>query len=194
MDSFEIWLRTNRRALCFGAVPPALFALLGAYFLFGLDPPVRAWWHWIGGVMVVVGLFNVAILLLQLREPRIAYQAGNVLFYLISGQPIAVPVSVVEAFFLGQGPTMLPGSEKHRDSTVNLVARLTQREISWAERDVKPALGRWCDGYITIRGTWCEPLNGELIRRLNRRLREVTEGISNPSPIPSPAGEGMGEG
>jgi hypothetical protein len=40
---------------------------------------------------------------------------------------------------------------------------------------VKPALGAWCDSYVTIRGTWCEPLNGELIRRLNRRLREVTE-------------------
>ena len=177
MDSFEIWLRTNRRALAFGAVPPALFALLGAYLLFGLGPSAAAWWHWIGGVMVVIGLFNVAILMLQLREPRIAYQAGNVLFYLVSGQPIAVPVKVVEAFFLGQGPTMLPGTEKHHDSTVNLVARLSQRETSWAERDVKPALGRWCEGYVTIRGTWCEPLNGELIRRLNRRLREVTEGL-----------------
>jgi hypothetical protein len=175
MPAPEIWLRTNRRALSLGAVPPALFALLGMYFLLGLDSTARAWWHWIGGVMLVVGLFNVAILLLQLREPRVMYHDGRVLFYLNSGPPIAVPVNVVEAFFLGQGPTMLPATEKRSDATVNLVARLSQRETDWAERDVKPALGRWAEGYVTIRGTWCEPLNGELIRRLNRRLREVTE-------------------
>jgi hypothetical protein len=26
---------------------------------------------------------------------------------------------------------------------------------------------------VTIRGTWCEPLNNDLVRRLNRRLKEV---------------------
>jgi hypothetical protein len=171
----EIWLRTNRRALYFGAIPPALFALLGAYLLFGLGPDARAWWHWIGACMVLIGLFNIAILLLQLREPRIAYHAGSVLFYLVSGPPIAVPASLVEAFFLGQGPTMLPGATNPRDSTVNLVARISQRDPSWGNREVKPALGRWADGYVTIRGTWCEPLNGEVVRGLNRRLREVTE-------------------
>jgi hypothetical protein len=179
MNPFEIWLRTNRRALCFGAVPPALFTLLGAYVLFGLSPTARAWWHWIGGVMVVIGLFNVLILLLQLREPRIGYMEGQVWFYLGSKAPIAVPVRVVEAFFLGQGPTLLPGSEKRRDATANLVARLSQRDTEWAKRDVKPTLGRWEDGYVTIRGTWCEPLNGELVRRINRRLREVTEELGN---------------
>jgi hypothetical protein len=38
---------------------------------------------------------------------------------------------------------------------------------------VKPSLGTWCGGYVTIRGTWCEPLQPDLIRRLNRRLKEV---------------------
>jgi hypothetical protein len=178
MPAPEIWLRTNRRALWFGAVPPALFSLLGLFFLFGLDSATRAWWHWIGGVMVVIGLFNVAIILLQLRQPRVAYRDGRVLFYLNSGPPIAVPVNVVEAFFLGQGPTMLPITEKRGDATVNLVARLSQRETDWAERNVKPALGRWAEGYVTIRGTWCEQLTGELIRTLNRRLREVTEEVN----------------
>jgi hypothetical protein len=179
MNSFEIWLRTNRRALCFGTIPPTLFALLGAYLLFGIDPSVRAWWHWIGGLMVAIGLFNVLILLLQLREPRIGYMDGHVWFYLGSNAPIAVPVRFVEAFFLGQGPLMLPGSEKNRDATANLVARLSQRETEWADREVKNALGRWSEGYVTIRGTWCEPLNGELVRRINRRLREVTEESGN---------------
>jgi hypothetical protein len=171
----EIWLRTNRRALCFGTVPPALFTLLGCYFVFGLGPTAKAWWHWIGACMILIGLFNVVILLLQLREPRVAYRTGFVLFYLVPGPPIAVPVNLVEAFLLGQGPVMLKGIDNQRDSTVNLVARISQRDPSWGNRDVKPALGRWSDGYVTIRGTWCEPLNDEVVRRLNRRLREVTE-------------------
>jgi hypothetical protein len=178
MPAPEIWLRTNRRALWFGAVPPALFAILGLFFLFGLDSAARAWWHWIGGVMVVVGLFNVAILLLQLREPRVVYYDGRVLFYWNTEAPIAVPVQVVEAFFLGQGPTMLPATEKRGEATVNLIARLSQRETAWAERDVNQAFGKWAEGYVTIRGTWCEPLTGELIRTLNRRLREVTEEVN----------------
>ena len=125
--------------------------------------------------MIAVGGGLVAALLAQLRQPRIAYADGQVLFHLDHGPPIAVPVELVEAFFLGQGPLMLPGSPASGDATVNLVARISQRDPSYAKREVKPALGAWCDSYVTIRGTWCEPLNGEVIRRLNRRLREVTE-------------------
>jgi hypothetical protein len=110
-----------------------------------------------------------------MHRPRIAYQDGQVLFYLRSGSPIAIPVEFVEAFFLGQGPLALPGQPRHADSTVNLVARISQRATAWSARDVKPALGRWCDGYVTICGAWCEPLNGEIVRRLNRRLLEVSE-------------------
>jgi hypothetical protein len=80
---------------------------------------------------------------------------------------------LVEAFFVGQGPAELPGGMARSQETANLVARLAQRATEWAQRDVKPALGRWCEGYVTIRGTWCEPLNTELVRRLNRRLAEV---------------------
>jgi hypothetical protein len=171
----EIWLRTNHRALSFGAIPPALCALAGVWLVAINIHSAGRWSNWIGGGMIVVGLGLAAMLLLQIRQPRVAYRSGQVLFFLVSGEPIAVPVDFVEAFFLGQGPLMLPGSPKERDATVNLVARLSQRETQWAHRDVKPALGGWCDGYVTIRGTWCEPLNGEVIRRLNRRLREVTE-------------------
>ncbi|HEY4232850.1 MAG TPA: hypothetical protein VGM76_05475 [Lacipirellulaceae bacterium] len=175
MSAPEIWLRTNRRALCFGAVPPAIGALAGVWLVAIGIHSAGSWYLWIGCGMIVFGLGLVAALLAQIRQPRIAYRARHVLFYVVSGEPIAVPVGIVEAFFLGQGPLMLPGPEKRGDATVNLVARLSQRETQWAEHDVKPALGRWSDGYITIRGTWCEPLNGELVRRLNRRLREVTE-------------------
>jgi hypothetical protein len=103
-----------------------------------------------------------------------------VLFYVRVGHPIAVPVGIVESFFFGQGPAHLPAVTK-QPQTVNLIARLSQRHTEWARQKVQPSLGSWCDGYVTIRGTWCEPLNTELIRRINRRLKEVKNEIEGPT-------------
>jgi hypothetical protein len=170
----ETWLRPNRRALWYGSVPPTLFFLLGAWVTFGAEQPMATWRLWIGAALMLAGGTLVGAMLVQMRRPRIAYGDGMVLFYLRTATPIAIPVELVEAFFLGQGPLALPGAPSE-GATVNLVARLSRRAPEWSEREVKPAFGRWSEGYVTIRGTWCEPLNGELIRQLNRRLREVTE-------------------
>ncbi len=168
----ETWLRPNRRAIWLGCVPPAAMAALGAFLAGGGTDPNNQWWPWVGAAFMVGGVALIAALVAQLRRPRIAYGDGHVLFYLRAGQPIAVPVDIVEAFFLGQGPAKLPNTLA-RQETVNLVARISQRATDWARQDVKPSLGNWCDGYVTIRGTWCEPLGTELVRRLNRRLKEV---------------------
>jgi hypothetical protein len=171
----EVWLLTNRRAIWFGMLPPALVALLGGWLMIRPDPMSNQLLRWIGAAFVIGGGGLVAALLAQLRQPRISYDDGRVLFQLRSGPPLAVPVELVEAFFLGQGPTLLAGRPSKGEATVNLVARLSRREPQWHQRDVKPALGAWSDGYVTIRGTWCEPLDTEVIRRLNRRLGEVNE-------------------
>ena len=170
----ETWLRPNRRALWFGCVPPALIFLLGLSIACATEQPAADWRWWIGGGLMLLGGALVGTMFVQMRRPRIAYGDGKVMFYLRTATPIAVPVELVEAFFLGQGPLALPGAPSE-SATANLVARLSQRAPEWSECEVKPAFGRWSGGYVTIRGTWCEPLNGELIRRLNRRLREVTE-------------------
>jgi hypothetical protein len=129
-------------------------------------------WRWLGAALIVAGIALISYLVGQLRRPRVAYHDGEVQFYLRSGGPISVPVANVEAFFLGQSDAPLPGA-LGRQQTANLVARISQRASKWLRQDVKPALGSWCNGYVTIRGTWCEPLGNELIRRLNRRLHEV---------------------
>ena len=165
----EIWLRSNRRAILFGCVPPLALAAIGGWLFFGLAASV---WHWLGFILIITSLLLVGILLSQLRHPRIAFCDGMVLFHVRVGQPIAVPVEIVESFFFGQGPAHLPAVTK-QPQTVNLIARLSQRHKEWASQKVRPSLGSWCDGYVTIRGTWCEPLNSELIRRINRRLKEV---------------------
>jgi hypothetical protein len=168
----EIWLRPNRRVLTIALIPAAVFAAAGyAISVIGGN----AAWRWLGWAQAAIGCVLVLGLIGQLWRPRIAYRAGDVLFYLRAGAPVAVPAEVVEAFFLGQGPANLPTVGQQQPETVNLVARLSQKAPEWSHVEVKPALGRWCDGYVTIRGTWCEPLDGEVIRRLNRRLRELRE-------------------
>jgi hypothetical protein len=110
----------------------------------------------------------------QLRRPRIAYENGRLLFWLRSGAPISVPVEAVECFWMGQSESLLPG-KRHRDTeTAAIVVRIAEKAIEWHHQSVKLQLGKWCDGYVTIRGTWCEPLNIELVNRLNQRLSEVS--------------------
>jgi hypothetical protein len=175
---YETWLRPNRRAIWFGAFLPLLVAAVAAYLAFGPSGSNYLSLRWVGLAMLLAAVVVLASLVrLHFRAP-IGYRNGHVMFCLRTGPPIEVPVHVVEAFFLGQGPAHLPGDMKRREETVNLVARLSQRETDWAQREVKPALGSWCDGYITIRGTWCEPLNVDVIRRLNCRLKEVKTSTS----------------
>ena len=175
----EVWLRPNRRVLLMALIPAGVFA--GAGYAITVIGGTAAW-RWLGWAQVGVGCALMLGLIGQLRRPRIAYRDGEVLFYLRARAPMAIPVEVVEAFFLGQGPANLPTVGGQQPETVNLVARLSQKSPEWSHVEVKPALGRWCDGYVTIRGTWCEPLDGEVIRRLNRRLRELREaraGVGN---------------
>jgi hypothetical protein len=165
----EVWLQTNRRVLGLAIVPAALVGLVGLGFLQATAAPM----HVVGWALVGGSLLLIAGLLRQFTRPRISYRDGHVLFNLRAGSPIAVPREVVEAFFLGQGPAYLPRLHGTDAETVNLVARLSQKAPEWMHVAVKPALGHWCEGYVTIRGTWCEPLTGDVIRRLNARLREL---------------------
>jgi hypothetical protein len=169
----EVWLKSNHRAILFGCCPPLAMVILGLWM--AESASAGSTWRWGGCATAVVGALISLMLLLQLRRPRIAFRTDEVLFYLRRGAPIAVPLEIVEAFFAGQGPAHVP-VVAHQSKTVNLVARLSRRHPEWAEQSVKLALGTWTDGYVTIRGSWCEPLDSETIRRLNRRLKEVKDG------------------
>jgi hypothetical protein len=172
----EVWLKTNRRAILFGLAVPLVIMLVGV-LLIAASGSNASLQRWIGSTLLLAGAALVLALVQQWRRPRIAFQGGQVLFYLRGRTPIAVSVDVVEAFFAGQSPAHLPVLTKQPQS-VNLIARLARRHTEWTEQSVKPALGQWSDSYVTIRGTWCEPLGAEVIRRLNRRLKEVKDEIS----------------
>ena len=168
----EIWLHPNRRALWSTL---ATFAAVGALALFVVWKFEAIAVQLIAGLLALLALLMVGAAAVELRRPRIAYRDGKVLFNLRGSAPAAVPAEVVEAFFLGQGPAHLPTIHSEVPECVNLVARLSEKAPEWSRVEVKPALGQWCEGYVTIRGTWCEPLTVEVIRRLNRRLRELRE-------------------
>jgi hypothetical protein len=178
----ETWLKPNRRALGFACVLPGVLAAAGLWLLADSWETKQLFWSALGAGLVVANAAIIALAIFQMRRPRIAYRDGHVLFYLRAGRPWQVPAQFVEAFFLGRGPARLPLAGGEQRDTINLVARLSQRHHEWAQRAVKPALGRWCDGYVTIFGAWCEPLGPDVIRRLNRRLKEVQaaqDGITN---------------
>jgi len=131
------------------------------------------------GVAFIVGL---TLLLLggawlflaatSLRRPRLAYDAGVLHLYLGLGRPAKVPIEIVECFFLGSAASGLPGAlgKARRASTV--VVRLAESAREWADREVDERLGQWNDGYIVIRGAWCEPLTRSRLEQLNRKLLE----------------------
>ena len=179
----ELWVGPNRRALLLGMVPPVLFALVGAtVILFGRGRDFPAWVEWFAGSVMLFAMVPAVVLVYYVRKPRLAYEAGELLVFLTAFEPIRVPVDVVECFFLGQGPTEVPALKKASAEAKNLVVRLAERAKEWKRVEVKPILGQWCDGYITIRGAWCEPITQDLVERLNGRLveahrqqREMTE-------------------
>ena len=167
----EIWVAANRRAVGLALLLPA--ALLIAGLGIGLTSGGSDQQRTAGMVILVLSTVALGFMIRKLLRPRVAYRAGHVEFFLRSGAPVAVPLEHVEAFLLGQGSALLPANVRFEVETLTLVARLSRRAEEWSHVDVNPALGRWCDGYVTIRGMWCEPLTIELVNRLNRRLHEV---------------------
>jgi hypothetical protein len=166
----EIWLRSNRRALALGLILPGVLLITGI-LLAALTHHFYA--QIAGSILAAVGLLGCAALLWQMRLPRLAVDDSRLLVYARSGRPYGVPIEVVEGFLLGQGPSFLPGKRNARTETTNFVIRLAESAADWSQRDMHPALGKWCGSYITIRGTWCERLSVDLVQRLNVRLAEM---------------------
>jgi hypothetical protein len=170
----EIWLRTNRRALATMMVLPTLL-LSGCTLGLIWSLATRQSWFITSmlGLFVFVLLWLFAGLTSAMLQPRIAYQEGELLVYLEFAKATRLPIDIVEVFFLGQGPSELPKLKGREPETQNVIVRLAESATEWKHRDVRPAIALWCEGYITIRGSWCEPITPEIMRRLNHRLAEI---------------------
>lgn len=166
----EIWLLPNRRVLWISMVLPGCVTVASGIAI-GLT--LHQGWTWFRFVSLLVGgwgLLGTLLLWRSIYVPRLAYEDGDLLVYLRAGAPIRVPIEVVEVFFLGQASAEV--AEGAREAST-VVVRLAERAKDWHEANVRPALGEWTDGYITIRGTWCEPLRPELLQQLNKRLAAI---------------------
>lgn len=170
----EVWLRTNRRAILLGMLLPATIAILGAALASSALLLGAAWW-WLGlGLLFgVAGIIMLASLAWWLNLPRLAYETGELLVFLDRRQPIRVPIDIVEVFFLGQGPSFLPTLAGREPETANVIVRLSESASEWKHLEVNPRFAHWCEGYITLRGAWCEPIQPEGLRKLNARLAEI---------------------
>jgi hypothetical protein len=105
--------------------------------------------------------------------PRLACSEDELLVYLNGLRPSRVPLQVVECFFLGQAPSMISHPTGDIVESAAVVIRLAERAKQWHRQDVPQSMGRWCDGYITVRGTWCEPLDRDVVNRMNLSLAEI---------------------
>jgi hypothetical protein len=170
----EAWLKTNRRALALGMVLPGIVVAAAIAGLAWALASRQSWFVQLPLVIVAaIPLWMIGELLYALVRPRIGYEAGELLVFLEPTRPTRVPIDIVEVFFLGQGPSELPKLKGREPETQNVIIRLADSATDWKHRDVRPSFGHWCEGYITLRGSWCEPITPGLMRRLNQRLAEV---------------------
>jgi hypothetical protein len=169
----EVWLRSNMRAAMAGLMVPAIILVLGLAVAQQWLAPVPVWVRLAGWLLVGVSTLLLALLVWYALTPRLAFDGEHLLVYLRSKGPIRVPIEFVECFFLGSGLKSLPGPAGREVQMSHLAVRIAEYAMDWAQIDVKPALGKWCGGTITIYGDWCEPLTVDLVNRLNARLAEA---------------------
>ncbi len=175
------WLRSNRRLFGVGVVLSIMALLMGAglataayFYLGGFAAAV------VGCMAAALGGWLLVFTLRAMLRPWLSCD-GESLFIYLTPAPIQIPLEVVECFFRGQGPAMLGGPEAKDAEVSNIVIRLAERARDWKTRAVVARWGQWQDGYIIIRGSWCEPITRELIDRLNRDLAQAQKKAKSPS-------------
>lgn len=169
----ETWLLPNRRVYAIGLVIAGTIA--AGLVICAVVAALVGWW-WISGLSAGLGIaaaWSVGTFVAAMRQPRLAFGAEQLWVYLDPRVPIGVPIEIVECFFLGQGPSFLTEGKQKEAETQNIIVRLAESAVDWKHREVPDRYGHWCEGYITLRGAWCEPITRERMQALNRRLAEV---------------------
>jgi len=162
----EIWLLPNRRIFALGMVFPGVVTLLGLMLIWQK-------WGWIWGLALSVAGLSFALLIAwQMSVPRMAHRGGELLVYLRFGRPLRLPLEFVECFFLSSGAGQI--TTARGDLPVrNLVLRIAERATDYQSSGARTTYGSWADGYINFYGIWCEPLDLELVQKLNSKLASV---------------------
>lgn len=169
----ETLLRGNRRIGLLVAFMSAIGVLLGLAIC--RQTLGASWWG--GGLLLVISCLMLLTAAWVATFPRVAINESELCVYLRGLRPIRVPIDVVEVFFIGQGAVKGddPGQPNDYKGAVaaNVIVRLAEAAHDWKERDVFQPLGIWKDGYITVRGLWCENIDSDVLKAMNRRLSQI---------------------
>ncbi len=109
-------------------------------------------------------------------HPRVAITDTELWVYVSQhvGQPTRIPLDAVEVFFIGQGAVKgpEPGQPHGYEGAVaaNVVVRLAESAKEWHEREAHQLLGIWNEGYITVRGLFCNNIDQDVLKDMNRQL------------------------
>lgn len=170
----EVWLRSNVRAALVVILPLVVVGIAGVVLLaLYWTADDGRYFRWAGYALATFGLGIAAWQSYLASFPRMAYEAGELWLYLPPPDPLKVPIDVVECFFIGQGPSLLPDAKGGEAQAANIIVRLAQRATEWHAAETPPVLAKWADGYITLRGAFCESFDGDLVNALNKRLAEI---------------------
>lgn len=170
----EVWLRSNSTALRAALIPLALVAALGAVIGFLAD---AVWLRAAGAGVAALALVAAVVWTWLMGRPRLSRDGDHLLVNLRPGRPIRLPLEVVECCFLGQRPAQITGAGYEGTKMAAVVLRLAESASEWSSVRVEPALGQWQDSYVTLYGTWCEPLNLDRVNQINDRLRRAHESL-----------------
>lgn len=185
----EVWLHANRR-LFVGPILLAAIAAGGFAMRAAVATSSLGWW-----IAAGVALLVAVLLAVWACRPRIGFDGRRLLLYIRNGSAIAVPIDLVEAFLMGKGPTYISGKDDYKTEARTLIIRIAERAEEFAKLETNVRLAAWCGHYVTLRGTWTEPLDIDLVNRLNQRLYDAQQKLkSSPTPLapcgPATGGEG----
>ncbi|HEY6565299.1 MAG TPA: hypothetical protein VIY86_12425 [Pirellulaceae bacterium] len=162
----SIWLRGNQRLLGLGQGT----LLLSAIVMMSLMVLGTRLWPWPAWTALgVVFLATWGAIAYFNRRGVVTYNGQCLQLTPGRWKPVEIPLEVVECFFRGQGETALPDGP-HAAETSQIVIRIADRAREWHTGPLPGIVGRWCGGYITLSGLWCEPITGVLLEQLNHDL------------------------
>ena len=168
----QILLRSNRRIGTLALISAALVVLLAIVVVYFASLP---WLRWLAVLVAVLSVLALVLAFWFRQFPRMAIVGEELLIHARAlRSPIRVPLEYVEVFFLGQGAVQgaEPGHPPDYQGAVaaNVVVRLAEKDKSWHQRSVNQWLAVWEDGYITLRGLWCENIDQHLMKDMNASL------------------------
>jgi hypothetical protein len=182
----EVWLQANRRSglwpLAFGLVSAAGMLTASAFVPDdGVIRPIL----WLVAATDMLAAFALAYLS---NLPRLAFDGRSLLMRIRNGSPIRVPIELVEAFLIGKGPAYLTGKDDYKTEARTLIIRISERAPEFEKLETNLRLAAWCGHYVTIRGTFTEPLDVEVVNRLNQRLYDAQQSLKSSATAAATAG------